>query len=415
MPRRRTLATVSNAGSRGMGSPSGAGKSRVPFFGTIRSMLWVAWKMLIGNRVKYLGIVFGVMFAALLIAQQSSIFCGLMSLTVSQIRDVEGPGIWVMDKNVQFVDDIKPLADTCLFRVKGVSGVEWAVRFYKGLARARMEEGDYHQMILLGMDDATLVGAPEGVFMGSIADLRKPDAVIMDDAGYQLIWPGEPFRLGRVFEMNDRRAVLVGLTKALRTFQSFPIIYTRYSQAVLFAPPERKVLSFVLAQPQPGMDPQEVCRRIEEQTGLQALTRNQFMWKTIRHFLMKTGIPVNFAITVFLGFLVGTAIAGQTFYLFTVENIRQFGALKAMGTSNWTILLMVLFQAVQVGLVGYGIGVGLAALFGWGSRGFTKLAFFMPWQVLAITAVAVFFIVLLASLLSIRRVLVVDPAIVFRG
>ena len=371
--------------------------------------------MLIGNRVKYLGIVFGVMFAALLIAQQSSIFCGLMSLTVSQIRDVEGPGIWVMDKNVQFVDDIKPLADTCLFRVKGVSDVEWAVRFYKGLARARMEEGDYHQMILLGMDDATLVGAPEGVFMGSIADLRKPDAVIMDDAGYQLIWPGEPFRLGRVFEMNDRRAVLVGITKALRTFQSFPIIYTRYSQAVLFAPPERKVLSFVLAQPQPGLDPQEVCRRIEEQTGLQALTRNQFMWKTIRHFLAKTGIPVNFAITVFLGFLVGTAIAGQTFYLFTVENIRQFGALKAMGTSNWTILLMVLSQAIQVGVVGYGIGVGLAALFGWGSRGFTKLAFFMPWQVLAITAVAVFFIVLLASLLSIRKVLVVDPAIVFRG
>jgi len=393
-----------------------------PFYGRCCSrlgynspMLWVAWKMLIGNRVKYLGIVFGVMFAALLIAQQSSIFCGLMSLTVSQIRDVEGPGIWVMDKNVQFVDDIKPLADTCLFRVKGVSGVEWAVRFYKGLARARMEEGDYHQMILLGMDDATLVGAPEGVFMGSIADLRKPDAVIMDDAGYQLIWPGEPFRLGRVFEMNDRRAVLVGITKALRTFQSFPIIYTRYSQAVLFAPPERKVLSFVLAQPQPGIDPQEVCRRIEEQTGLQALTRNQFMWKTIRHFLAKTGIPVNFAITVFLGFLVGTAIAGQTFYLFTVENIRQFGALKAMGTSNWTILLMVLSQAVQVGVVGYGIGVGLAALFGWGSRGFTKLAFFMPWQVLAITAVAVFFIVLLASLLSIRKVLVVDPAIVFRG
>ena len=387
----------------------------VPFTGYNSSMLWVAWKMLIGNRVKYLGIVFGVMFAALLIAQQSSIFCGLMSLTVSQIRDVEGPGIWVMDKNVQFVDDIKPLADTCLFRVKGVPGVEWAVRFYKGLARARMEEGDYHQMILLGMDDATLVGAPEGVFMGSIADLRKPDAVIMDDAGYQLIWPGEPYRLGRVFEMNDRRAVLVGITKALRTFQSFPIIYTRYSQAVLFAPPERKVLSFVLAQPRPGMDPQEVCREIEEQTGLQALTRNQFMWKTIRHFLAKTGIPVNFAITVFLGFLVGTAIAGQTFYLFTVENIRQFGALKAMGTSNWTILLMVLSQAVQVGVVGYGIGVGLAALFGWGSRGFTKLAFFMPWQVLAITAVAVFFIVLLASLLSIRKVLVVDPAIVFRG
>lgn len=378
-------------------------------------MLWIAWKMLIGNRVKYLGIVFGVVFAALLIAQQSSIFCGLMFLTVSQIRDVEGPGIWVMDPNVQFIDDIKPLPDTDLFRVKGVSGVEWAVRFYKGLARARMEQGEFHQIILLGIDDATLVGAPEGIFMGSLADLRKPYAVLLDDAGYKQIWPGEPYILGRVFEMNDRRAVVVGITKASRTFQTFPIVYTLYSRAVLFAPPERKVLSFVLAQPRPGLNATAVCQEITAQTGLQALTREAFMQKTIRHFLAKTGIPVNFAITVLLGFIVGTAIAGQTFYLFTVENIKQFGALKAMGTSNWTILVMVLAQAMQVGAIGYGLGVGLAALFGWGSRGFTKLAFFMPWQVLAITAVAVFFIVVLASLLSIRRVLVVDPAIVFRG
>jgi putative ABC transport system permease protein len=378
-------------------------------------VLWIAWKMLIGNRVKYLGIVFGVVFAALLIAQQSSIFCGLMLLTISQIRDTQGPDIWVMDKNVQYVDDIKPLSDTELFRVKGVPGVEWAVRFYKGIARARLEEGTYEQMILLGIDDATLVGAPEGVFMGSIADLRKPDAVIIDAVGYKRIWPGEPLRLGRVFEMNDRRAVIVGITTASKTFQSFPIIYTRYSQAVLFAPRERKVLSFVLADPAPGVPAEEVCRQIEAQTGLQALTRQQFTWKTIRYYLQKTGIPINFGITVFLGFLVGTAIAGQTFYLFTVENIRQFGALKAMGTSNWTILCMVLFQAIQVGIVGYGVGVGLAALFGVATKGFGRLSFFMPWQVLAITAAAVFVIVLLASLLSIRKVLVVDPAIVFRG
>jgi len=378
-------------------------------------MFWIAWKMLVGNRVKYLGIIFGVVFAAVLIAQQSSIFCGLMSLTVSQIRDIEGPGIWVMDPNVQYVDEIKPLADTELFRVKSVPGVEWAVRFYKGIARARLREGSYEQMILLGLDDATLVGAPEGVFLGSIADLRKPDAVILDDAGYRRIWPGEPYRLGQTFEMNDRRAVVVGITKASRTFQSFPIVYTRYSQAVLFAPPERKVLSFVLADAAPGLPAEEVCRRIESRTGLQALTRSQFLWKTIAYYLEKTGIPINFGITVFLGFLVGTAIAGQTFYLFTVENIRQFGALKAMGASNWTILLMVLAQGLQVGLIGYGLGVGLAAVFGWIVRGATRLAFFMPWQVLLITAAAVFVIVLVASLLSIRKVLVVEPAIVFRG
>ena len=378
-------------------------------------MLWIAWKMLIGNRAKYLGIVFGVAFAALLIAQQSSIFCGLMALTVSQILDVEGAGIWVMDPKVKFVDDVKPMADTHLYRVRGVPGVDWAVKFYKGVARARLSGGEYEQVILLGLDDATSVGAPVSMVEGSIDDLRTPDSVIMDVVGYGKLWPGEPFERGRTIEMNDRRAVVVGLARARKTFQSFPVVYSRYSQAIRFAPPERKVLSFVLAEPAPGEDATEVARRISDQTGLQALTRKEFLRKTIVYYLLHTGIPLNFGITVFLGFLVGTAIAGQTFYLFIVENIRQFGALKAMGAGNGTILLMVVAQALHVGIVGLGVGVGLAALFGRGTQGLSKLSFYMPWQVLAMTGAAVFVIVLLASLLSIRKVFVLDPAIVFRG
>ncbi len=378
-------------------------------------MLWIAWKMLIGNRAKYLGIVFGVAFAALLIAQQSSIFCGLMALTVSQILDVEGAGIWVMDPKVKYVDDVKPMADTHLYRVRGVPGVDWAVRLYKGIARARLEGGSYEQVILLGLDDTTFIGAPLNMIEGSIDDLRAPDAVIMDIVGYRKLWPGEPFKRGRIIEMNDRRAVIVGLAKARKTFQSFAVVYTRYSQAIRFAPPERKVLSFVLAEPAPGVAAAELAGRISAQTGLQALSRDDFLAKTIRYYLRNTGIPINFGITVGLGFLVGTAIAGQTFYLFIVENLRQFGALKAMGTGNGTILLMVLAQALHVGFVGLGVGVGLAALFGWSTRSFSKLSFYMPWQVLVITGVAVFLIVLLASLLSIRRVFIVDPAIVFRG
>ena len=123
-------------------------------------MTWIAWKMLIGNKAKYLGIIFGVTFASLLIAQQSSIFCGLMLMTTSQIQDVKGADIWVMDRNVQFVDDIKPLSDDDLMRVRGVPGVEWAVKFYKGLARARLDDGTFQQVILLGVDDGTMVGRP---------------------------------------------------------------------------------------------------------------------------------------------------------------------------------------------------------------------------------------------------------------
>ena len=378
-------------------------------------MIWIAWKMLTGNRGKYVGIILGSTFASLLIAQQSSIFCGLMRPTISQIKDLEGADIWVMDPNVQFIDDIKPLSENDLYRVRGVPGVQWAVRLYKGITRARMADGNFQQIILLGLDDATMVGAPSEIIVGSLADLRRPDALIMDEAGYHQLWPNEPFELGKTFEMNDRRAVLVGVCKARRTFQTFPIVYTRYSQAVGFVPRERKVLSFVLANPEPGLDSREVCERITAQTGLQALSRDDFSWKTIWYFMQKTGIPINFGITVVLGFIVGTAIAGQTFYLFTLENLKQFGALKAMGAGNARLMVMILFQAVVVAGIGYGLGVGGAAIFGHATRNANKLAFFMPWEVLVGTGAAVLVIAALSCLLSMRRVFVLEPAVVFQG
>jgi putative ABC transport system permease protein len=134
---------------------------------------------------------------------------------------------------------------------------------------------------------------------------------------------------------------------------------------------------------------------------------------TIRYYLTYTGIPVNFGITVLLGFIVGVAIAGQTFYLFTVENLKQFGALKAMGVSNMRLVGMVLFQALVVAVLGYSLGIGLAALFGTLTQG-TEISFFMPWQIPVITAVAVVLIAALASVVSIRPVLVLEPAVVFR-
>lgn len=378
-------------------------------------MSWIAIKMLTGDKAKYLGIIFGIAFASVLIAQQSSIFCGLMRLTVSQIEDIQGANIWVMDRDVQFVDDIKPLSENNLLQVRGVEGVEWAVRLYKGLTRARLEGGNFQQIMLIGLDDDALVGAPAEMVIGSLEDLRRPDAAIMDERGYRYLWPNEPFELGKTFEMNDRRAVLVGICKASRTFQTFPIVYARFSQATLYVPRERKLMSFVLAQNSPGISPEVVCQRIQQQTGLGALTRDQFIWKTIRYYLSRTGIPVNFGITVLLGFVIGTAIAGQTFYMFTIENLRQFGALKSMGLSDLRIIGMVLLQALMVGAIGYSLGVGMAAVFGELTKNADRLAFFMPWQVLAITGGSVVVIMIFSSILSIRRLVILEPAIVFRG
>lgn len=378
-------------------------------------MNWIAVRMLLANKGKYIGIILGISFASLLIAQQSSIFCGLMLRTTSQIRDIHQGDIWVSDPNLQFIDDIKPMSENELYRVRSVAGVDWAVRLYKGLARARLPEGTYQQVILIGVDDDGMVGAPHTIIQGNLEDLRSPDAVFIDDAGYEQLWPNEPFRLGRVLEMNDRRAVVVGICKSLRTFQTFPVVYTRFTQAVQFVPRERRLLSFILAGAAPDVPVDTLCRRIEDQTGLAAMTQQGFAYKTMKYYMVRTGIPVNFGTTVLLGFLVGTAIAGQTFYLFTLENLRQFGALKAMGTSNIRIVRMIMLQALIVGAIGYGIGVGGAALFGKLTESASKLAFYMPWQVMAGTGVAVGIIVLLSSLLSVRRVLVLEPAIVFRG
>lgn len=375
---------------------------------------WIALKMLTGNRGKYVAIIIGIAFAALLISHQASIFCGLMLMTTSQIQDIRGANIWVMDPNVQFVDDIKPLSSNDVYQVRGVPGVQWAVQLYKGLSRARLKDGNFQQVILLGLDDATFVGAPRKILAGTLADLRRPDAILVDQRGYEQLWPGEPFAPGKTLEMNDRRAVLVGICEASRTFQTFPIIYTRFSQAVRFIPPERKVVSFVLAQSAPGVPPEIVCQQIARQTGLQAKTRTEFIWTTIWYYFKRTGIPFNFGITVALGFLVGTAVAGQTFYMFTVENLKQFGALKAMGASNWRIVGMILLQAAVVGLIGYGIGVGGTALFGELMKDNPRIAFFMPWQILLGTGGAVLLIILISSVFSIRRVLVLEPAIVFQ-
>jgi putative ABC transport system permease protein len=385
-------------------------------------MNWVALKMLTGDTTKYLGIVFGVSFAALLMAQQSAIFCGLMRNTTSQIRDIQGGDLWVMDRNVQYVDDTKPLSENALYRVRGVEGVRWAVRLYKGLGRARLQDGNFQQVIIIGVDDATLVGAPaveQGKLLhGKLEDLRAPDAVIMDEFGWRYLYGKEPFTPGKTIEMNDKRAVIVGLAKCNPTFQTFPILYCTYSQSVKYVPQERKTLTFILAKADDGITPQELCSRIEAQTGdLRAETNDQFFWTTIGYYLKHTGIPINFGITVALGFFVGCAIAGQTFYLFTVENLKQFGSLKAMGVSNFRLVRMVMLQALVVGVIGFGLGIGGAAAFGVVFPLLAKNAppsFYLGWQVVALTAGAVAVIITVSAAVSLKRVLFLEPAVVFR-
>ena len=62
----------------------------------------------------------------------------------------------------------------------------------------------------------------------------------------------------------------------------------------------------------------------------------------------------------------------------------------------------------------FGLGVGLASVFGLLTAK-SELAFKLPWQLLLISAGAVAIICVFSALLSIRKVIALEPAIVFKG
>jgi len=379
-------------------------------------MTFVALRMLTGDRAKYLGLVFAIAFCTFLLENQTSIFAGILSRTGSQIADVTDASVWVMDPKTEYFEQTKPLKETDLTRVRGVEGIAWAVRLFKGNPVAKTETGKFAVTFMIGIDDATLVGAPRKMLMGRWEDLRAPNSVVLDYAGYRLLYPGEAYRLGRSIELNDRRVTIVGISDPGAPFVSLPVMHARYSEAVQFQGRERKQLSYVLAQPVAGVTPEELCARITNATGLRARTTSQFRWDSVRYYLKNTGIPVNFGITITIALIVGTVVAGQTFYLFTVDNLRQFGTLKAMGVSNAKLIGMILLQALLVGAIGFALGTAMGATFFEIFRHkVATRALVLMWQSVAITGACMFFVVLLASLLSIRRVLVLEAATVFRG
>jgi putative ABC transport system permease protein len=374
-------------------------------------MFLIALKMLFGDSIKFLTLVIGLSFAVMLIAQQSSIFCGLMLRTGSTIFDTGAP-IWVMDSKVTSLNDSIPLVESDMYRVRNVAGVAWAVPMSMQSIEARADDGTTGLVQLIGVDEQSLMGLPPNLLAGRYEDLNQPNAVLITADRSERY--GSP-RLGDYFQLNDRRVKVVGIVEGKKNFTPFPSVYTTYPRAKELLPPRSKYMSFILAKAQAGEDPALITQRITQQTGLQALTQWEFFWLTMLYWAKNTGIPINFGITIVLGVIVGAAIAGQTLYTFVIENRRQFGTFKALGIHDGTLMAMVLLQSVVVGLIGFGIGSGLVGFMGLMIPPNGSLGFYTPWEVMAGTFVVVMGFCVLASIISIRQLLKVDPAIVFRG
>jgi len=397
-------------------------------------MIGLALKMLFGDTAKYLMLVAGLFLATFLIVQQASVFCGLMRWTTSTLKNVPAP-IYVVEAAVDQVNETNALRDTDVSRVRSVSAIRWAMPLYSGIQRVRLDNGSFKTIQLIGIDAASLAGAPGAMVEGNLKDLRLPNTVVIDELATVRLSENKahPIQIGDHFEINDIEARVVGICKAMRSFTGGPYVWTTYERALQYTPSTRKMLSAVIAAPVEGMSADDAADEIQKQTGLRAYVNRgygpskhdeatakgtaygDFNTATVWWYVKNTGIPFSFGTTVVIGFIVGVAIACQTFYAFVLDNLKHLGALKAMGMSNFRLSVMLIFQSATVGIIGFGLGLLATSGFAFGAIQNQQPPFYMPWQIPVVAFVVIQLICMLAALMGIIRLSFYEPAMVFRA
>jgi putative ABC transport system permease protein len=349
-----------------------------------------------------------------------------MRWTTSTLKNVAAP-IYVVEERVEQINEINPLRDTDVARVRSVSSVRWAMPLYSGIQRVRLADGSFKTIQLIGIDAASLAGAPQRMVLGNLEDLRLPNTVVIDELAVERLAldskdPTKRIKIGDRFEINDIEARVVGICKAMRSFTGGPYVWTTYERALQYTPPQRKMLSAVIAAPVEGMTSRQAALQIEKETGLRAYVNadfgtgdKDFNTSTVWWYVKNTGIPISFGTTVVIGFIVGVAIACQTFYAFVLDNLKHLGALKAMGMSNFRLSTMLIIQAVTVGIIGFGLGLLATSGFAMGALNKGQPPFYMPWQIPVAAFCVIQVICMIAALMGIIRLSLYEPAMVFRA
>jgi putative ABC transport system permease protein len=397
-------------------------------------MLRVAVKMLLGDRAKYVGLLFGITFTSFLVTFAGSYFCGFMTRGFALIAENPGADVWVMDPAVESTEQITNIPDSALDRVRSVDGVLSAVPLALATADARFPNGRFQAFQLICVDDATLFGVPALKGGLSPAVLRAPDAAIVDPGGTDgkletpLLkadqWPyGQPhlgaatreLEVGDELLVNDHRVVIRGRSRALPRYPPRPLMYTTLSNAKRVLLPERHLLTFVLAAAAPGVSPRELASRIQVQTGLKARSADDFIADTVFWFLINSEDVGDMASMLSIAMFVGFGVTGVMLYMFTTDSLKQYAVLKTMGASSRLLLTMIFVQSSLCALLGTGLGLGLCAIIGRIAAVEANYPFRMMWFTPVLGGVMVMLVSVVAAMISARPVLRLEPGIVFAG
>ena len=364
------------------------------------------------DKGKFFTLIIGITFAVFLMMQMTSVFSGVMYRSAATIFNINAP-LWVMDPSVNIQSDNIPLPDYVLDAVKSINGVSYAVPLYSGAGLVKLSDGKYQSSNIIGIDDATLLGRPE-IIKGDIYNIYNNDAyvVIQDAEYYKLNSPD----IGSTFEVNDHRGVIVGIAKAFASgLFGTPTLYTTYSRAISDLPTTRYKTSYILVHPKKEQSIAKIKKAVDK-LGYLALTQAEFVKKNENYYLYRTGLGTNILIMTLISFIVGLSIAGQTFYTFVIENLEEFGALKAIGAKKNELIHMILFQSAIVGFLGYGFGVLISSLLiALAKYRLPEYASLVTFLNLGSSFFMVILIIIFSSYLGIRKVTKIDPFDIFRG
>ncbi len=372
----------------------------------------IALKLLANDKGKFFTLIVGISFAVFLIMQMTAVFSGVMRRSAATIFNINSK-IWVMDPSINIQSDNIPMPDYILDFVRSINGVKYAVPMYSGGGLVKLGNGFYQSATIIGLDDATLFGRP-AMLKGNIFNIYNDDAyiVVKDSEFHKLNNPA----MGATFEINDHRAVIVGLAKAfVNGLFGTPTLYTTYRRAISDLPTTRFTISYILVEPKSNKNIKYIKKQVKK-LGYQALTQDEFVTKNKNYYLYRTGLGTNVMMMTLISFVVGLSIAGQTFYTFILENVEQFGALKAIGAKKNQLVQMILLQSTVVGFLGYGIGVLISSLLiALAKLRLPEYASLVTFTNLVISFFIVLLIIAFSSYLGIRKVTRIDPFDIFRG
>jgi putative ABC transport system permease protein len=372
----------------------------------------IGLRMIFGARGRYATLIFGLAFAVFLSTQQVAILLGVLQRATGLLQNIGVADLWVVARETFSVDYLHEMHDRQLMRVRSVPGVEWAEPMIALKVFADLPGGGYYNVYILGIDRSSRIGKPPEVLRGDLANLDLPDTVFLEVSGRNNL-PG--IGIGDVVHLGGRRARVIGTCRARTGLEGRLVFYTSLENARRFFPQVENRLSLILVKVKRAADGGAVAKAIRGLPDITALRAEDFRWRSMEFIVLRTGIGLNFAITCLLGFVVGVALATAAFYQFASDNLPYFALLRAVGARDSTLIGVVLVQAMTAGLIGYGIGIGLAALVTLpGLAPDAVLTSRFPWPLLFFGMVPMSACVSVGSLMNLRRVLAVNPAILFQ-